>query len=143
MVMVDNHNADKMWQTLTEGLLEGKFPACITSVKMNLFDDRHKGDTLEKINVITRDFTKENEVRKAEKAIFEHIDSTWFGKPTDSIRVMKYKPDLYTHVNIFKNNKFGPVGGLRPSLYDNIYMKRAATPSAKGRRSQVANPGRG
>ena len=58
MVMVDGCNADKMWQTLSKCLLEGKFPECIISIKINLFDDRHNGDSLEKINVITSDFTK-------------------------------------------------------------------------------------
>ena len=137
MVMVDEHDADKMWQTLCEVLLEMKFPECITSIKINLYDDRHKGDTLEKINVITRDFTKVNEVREAEAAIFEH-------NPTDCIRVMKYKADLYTHVNIFRNNKFGgAVGGIAPSMYVSNHINRAATPSATRRRNRVPNPGRG
>ena len=145
MVMVHERNADKIWQNLTEGLLEGTFPACITSVKMNLFDDRHKGDILEKIDVITRDFTKVDEVRHAEAVIIDLIHKTWFGIPTDCIRLMKYKPDLYTHVNIFKKNKFGgAVGGLRPTLYDSNYITRAGAPTAARSRirNRVANPGR-
>ena len=128
MVMIDEPNADKMWQTLSEGLLEGKLPECITSIKFNLFDARHKGDTLDKINVITKDFTKVNEVRQAEEAIFEHIDSMLYGNPTEWIRVMKYKADLYTHVNIFKNNKFGGHKfGIPPSMYVSNRTKRGAT----------------
>ena len=142
MVMVDEQDADKMWQTLCEVLLDMKFPECITSIKINLYDDRHKGDTLEKINVITRDFTKEDEVREAEVAIIEHIRDS--GNHIDTLRVMKYKADLYTHVNIFKKNKFGgAVGGIQPSMYVSNHINRAATPSAAGRQSRVANPGRG
>ena len=73
MVMGNGCNADKMWQTLSKCLLEGKFPECIISIKLNLFDDRHNGDSLEKINVITSDFTKEKEVKKAELAILHHV----------------------------------------------------------------------
>ena len=142
MVMIHANKADKIWQTLSKGLMEGKFPECITSIKVNLFDDRHKGDSMEKINVITRDFTKEDEVREAEVAIIEHLRKS--GNPIDCIRVIKYKADLYTHVNIFKKNKFGgAVGGIQPSMYVSNHINRAATPSAAGRQSRVANPGRG
>ena len=130
MVMVNGCNADKMWQTLSKCLLKGKFPECIISIKINLFDDRHNGDSLEKINVVTSDFTNENEVRKAELAILHCVQKS--ENSTACIKVMKYKADLYTHVNIFKNNKFGGRNGIQPSMYVSKDVNRAGTRLAMG-----------
>ena len=45
---------------------------------------------------------------------------------------MKYKADLYTHVNIFKNNKFGGRYGIQPSMYVCKDVNRAGKRLAMG-----------
>ena len=88
---------------------------------MYLFDERGAGDHNAKINVYTKDFSNETEVRAAEKAIVEHLRDS--GIQLRKIVMMKYKAELYTHVNIFANNRYNGVG-IPPSLYTSIHVGR-------------------
>ena len=121
MILTGPYNANRMWQSIANGLLDGNFPRCIISTRMNLFDERGAGDTHVKINVYTPDFRKEDEVREAEVAIIEQLKRT--GIPLESIIMMKYKAELYTHVNIFVNNKFDGAG-IPPSMYTSTHVGR-------------------
>ena len=114
MITVDNCNADKIWQALCKGLLDGYLPDCIISMKMKLEDLRGKSDNSTKINVYTEDFNNEADVRAAENGVIEQLFRS--GLPTKGIKWMKYKAEVYTHLNIFTNNKFGG-GGIPPSMY--------------------------
>ena len=121
MILIGPYNANRMWQTIANGLLDGSLPECILSTKMNLFDDRGKKNQDVKINIYTKDFSNEREVREAETAIIELLKRS--GIPIESINMMKYKAELYTHVNIFVNNKFGGEG-IPPSMYTSTYVGR-------------------
>ena len=120
MILIGQYNANRMWQTIANALLDGSLPECIISTRMNLFDERGR-DQLAKINVTTRDFSNEREVREAETAIIDLLKSSSI--PIESINMMKYKAELYTHVNIFVNNKFDGVG-IPPSMYTGKYVGR-------------------
>ena len=132
MILIGPYNANRLWQAIANGLLDGNFPEGIISARMNLFDERGKRDQHVKINVYTRNFSKESEVREAEAAIIEHLKRS--GIPIESLHMMKYKAELYTHVNIFVNNKFEGVG-IPPSMYTSTYVGRG--------RAQGGTRGRG
>ena len=121
MIMIDEKHADEIWQALGKGLLSGYLPDCIISIKMKLSDLRGKADNTNKINVYTEDFSNEEDVRKAEDGIIEHLFRS--GISTERIKVMKYKAELYTHVGIFTQNKFGG-RGIRPSMYTGRHVSR-------------------
>ena len=121
MIFMGKNEMTRVWQAICQGILYGHFPKAITSTKMYLFDERGSGDHHAKINVYTTDFSNETEVRAAETAIVEHL------KDSDillrKIVMMKYKAELYTHVNIFVNNQYNGVG-IPPSLYTSIHVGR-------------------
>lgn len=121
MILTGPYNANKMWQAITNGLLDGDFPECIISTRIGIFDERGARDQHVKINIYTRDFSKESEVREAETAIIEYLKRS--GIPIESIHMMKYKAELYTHVNVFVNNKFEGVG-IPPSMYTSRFAGR-------------------
>ena len=99
MIITGPDIANRMWQAIANGLLnDGNFPECIISARIGIYDEGGSRDQHVKINVYNRDFSKESEVREAETAIIEHLKRT--GIPIESIRMMKYKAELYTHVNI-------------------------------------------
>ena len=114
MVTVDSRDADKIWQALCKGLLDGYLPDCIIAMKMKLEDLRGNADNSTKINVYTEDFNNEADVRAAENGVIEQLFRS--GLPLKGIKWMKYKAEVYTHLNIFANNKFGGVG-IPPSMY--------------------------
>ena len=134
MIMFGKCNPDKMWQAIARGLLDGSFPEGILSAKMNLHDDRGKSNEVVKINVYTKDFSNKREVREAETAIIERLKRCCTVVEFESIQTMKYKAELYTHVNIFMNNKFGGEG-IPPSLYTSTHVGRGSGNSNFGRGS--------
>jgi hypothetical protein len=89
MLMTGHFNRDKMWQLLCKALLESRLPEGIISIKMNVCDERDIGKDLVKINVVTRDFTKKDEVYEADKGIVELVKDS--GMPVDCVKVLKYK----------------------------------------------------
>ena len=121
MIMIDEEHTDKIWQALGKGLLLGYLPDCIISIKLKLEDLRGKANNSNKINVYTEDFSNEEDVRKAEDGIIEHLFRS--GISMDCIQVMKYKAELYTHVGIFAKNKFGG-GCIPPSMYTGRHVRR-------------------
>ena len=124
MIITDPDNANKMWQVIANGVLNAVFPESTISARIGIFDERGARDQHVKINVYTRDFSKEREVREAELAVIEHLKRS--GIPIESIQMMKYKAELYTHVNIFVNNKFDGVG-IPPSMYTSKHAGRGRT----------------
>ena len=121
MILTGPYNANKMWQVIANGVLNAVFPESTISARIGIFDERGARDQHVKINIYTRDFSKESEVREAETAIIEHLKRS--GIPIESIHMMKYKAELYTHVNVFVNNKFEGVG-IPPSMYTSRYVGR-------------------
>ena len=107
--------ADKIWQALCKGLLNGHLPDCIISMKIKLEDLRGKSDKSIKINVYTDDFSNEADVREAENGVIDQLIRS--GLPLKSIMWMKYKAQVYTHLNIFTKNKFDGIG-IPPSMYN-------------------------
>lgn len=114
MITVDTHSGEKIWQALCKGLLDGHLPDCIISMKMKLEDLRGNADNSTKINVYTEDFNNEADVRAAENGVVEQLFRS--GLPLKNIKWMKYKAEVYTHLNIFTKNKFGG-NGIPPSMY--------------------------
>ena len=121
MIFTGRNEITRVWQAVSQALLNGLFPEYITSTKMHLFDERGDGDHHAKINVYTKDFSNETEVRDAEKAIIDCLTESDFR--LQKITMMKYKSELYTLLNIFNNNKFNGVG-IPPTLYTSIHVGR-------------------
>ena len=66
-----------------------------------------------KVNVYTRDFCEEEEVRRVEQSIVSNLSV-----PPDHISMLTYKPEIYSHLDIYAGNKFGSQGrGIRASMY--------------------------
>ena len=141
MIITEPDTANRLWQAIVSGLLDDTFPEGIISTRIGLFDERGKKDQHVKINVYTKDFSNESNVRLAETAIIEHVKRS--GIPIDHIQMMKYKAELYTHVNIFVNNKFDGVG-IPPSMYTGKYVGRGrAQGGFRGRGGRGFGRGRG
>ena len=70
-----------------------------------------------KVNVYTADFTDEEEVRRVEDAISSNLSV-----PLGRVRFFCYKPEIYSHLDIYNGNHFGADGkGIKPSLYTSKY----------------------
>ena len=66
-----------------------------------------------KVNVYTADFTDEEEVRRVEDAIVSNLSV-----PLRRVRLFCYKPEIYSHLDIYNGNHFGADGkGITASLY--------------------------
>ena len=113
MVMTDVRYGDKLWEDLATALLNDRFPESVTSVRANLHDLRGRERKEFKVNVYTRDFGEEEEVRRVEQAIVSNLNM-----PLGNISMLTYKPEIYSHLDIYANNKFGSQGrGIRASMY--------------------------
>ena len=112
MIFTQARHGDKLWEDMATALLEGRFPEAVTSVRANLHDRRGQERLEFKVNVETRDFSKEDEVRSVEDVIVSNLNV-----PLRNIS-LTYKPEIYSHLNIYNGNHFGSSGrGIRPSMY--------------------------
>ena len=113
MVMTDVRYGEKLWEDMATALLKGSFPEAVTSVRANLHDERGEESNEFKVNVYTRDFSNEDEVRSVEDSIVSNLSI-----PVGRISLLVYKPEIYSHLDIYYNNHFGSSGrGIRPSMY--------------------------
>lgn len=95
---------DDIWQNLALAFAYDKFPEGTIALKVSPVDEfEPSGSNNHMIHVINRDMTDENEIILVERAI-----------RNVSIRAdLQYKPNIYTELGIYRNNRFG----IRPSVY--------------------------
>jgi hypothetical protein len=121
MVMTNYSNGEKMWQILCKALLDGRLPDDIISIKMNRFTGN-----LAKINVVTRDFTKEDQVYEADGVIVELIKDS--GMPVNCIKVLKYKVQLVSiNLSLQKRDAIGHKDSVGLSVYI-VYISASRWP---------------
>lgn len=95
---------DHLWRLVAYGVMEGKLGQC---AKVSPFDDIG-GHVKHVICIYNDTFTDAEEVFQLENAI----------RHACGIKCqMKYKPDVYTYLGVYRNNKWG----LRPSVYESVY----------------------
>ena len=112
MVRINTRYGDKLWEDMATALLNDRFPESVTSVRANLHDPRGRERNDFKVNVYTRDFGEE-EVRRVEQSILSNLSV-----PLKVFGLMIYKPEIYSHLDIYAGNKFGSRGrGIRASMY--------------------------
>merc|ERR1711874_206421 len=95
---------DDIWQNLALAFAYDKFPKGTIALKVSPVDEfEPSGSNNHMIHVINRDMTDENEIILVERAI-----------RNVSIRAdLQYKPNIYTELGIYRNNRFG----IRPTVY--------------------------
>ena len=95
-------HADRAWMKVLKLMVNGKFDDHVREANMDIFDDYTPfsgGQT--KICIVTEDFTKAMNVVELIRSV---IDKKMAKK-------IFYKPDIYSHLQIFSGNK------IRPSMY--------------------------
>merc|ERR1711874_475374 len=95
---------DDIWQNLALAFAYDKFPKGTIALKVSPVDEFEPSRSHNHmIHVINRDMTDENEIILVERAI-----------RNVSIRAdLQYKPNIYTELGIYRNNRFG----IRPTVY--------------------------
>jgi len=98
---------DDIWQNLALAFAYDKFPEGTIALKVSPVDEfEPSGSNNHMICVINRDMTDENEIIGVERAI-RNVGIR--GLRGD----LQYKPNIYTELGIYRNNKFG----IRPTVY--------------------------
>jgi hypothetical protein len=110
MVMAPGHQVDGLWLRITWAMELGKLPdGCVmanVSTASAATDDDSRNHVIELWN---RDFHDEDCILAIERSARQL-----------GVRLpMKYKPDIFTAVGIYRNNPWG----LRPAIYTSKYLK--------------------
>jgi len=105
---VGRQHLDALWMYLCSAIASEEAPMPCLAAKVNSVNDVEPiGQRQERseamISVYTRDFTDEDNVFEVERAL----------RKVPVKLQMTYKPDLYTSLGIYRNNKFR----LRPTIY--------------------------
>jgi len=101
---------DDIWQNLALAFAYDRFPKGTIALKVSPVDENEpSGSNNHAIQVINRDMTDENEIIGVERTI-----------RNVSIRSdLQYKPNIYTELGIYRNNRFG----IRPTVYKSMIKR--------------------
>ncbi|XP_031556947.1 UPF0696 protein C11orf68 homolog [Actinia tenebrosa] len=104
MIFANSDQIDELWFTVAKAVAAGKLgnAAKVSSKKPD--GNSHV------ICIYTKDFTKEDDVRRVEKGI----------RNAGILVGMQYKPDIYTNLGIYAKNKFG----IAASVYTSRAVKK-------------------
>jgi len=101
---------DDIWKNLGLAFAYDRFPKGTIALKVSPVDENEpSGSNNHAIQVINRDMTDENEIIGVERTI-----------RNVSIRSdLQYKPNIYTELGIYRNNRFG----IRPTIYKSMIKR--------------------
>lgn len=94
--------ANYFWKLIARGIVEGKLPSNCAKISSVLPDEENHV-----VCIYNKNFTDNKEVCLLEKGIRE------IGLKC----CLRYKPDVYTYIDIYRGNKWN----LRPTIYKSVY----------------------
>jgi len=103
------HDVDSTWMFLSSAVASEENPMPCVAAKITPVNDVEnvRGGKFHMVHVYTRDFTDEENVFEVEKAL----------RKIPIKQYLTYKPDLFSALGIYRNNKYG----LRPTIYSSSW----------------------
>lgn len=97
---------DDLWKTVAGGVVDGSIgPVCRSDVAAKVSPNDGSGQNV--ICVYNDDFADDEEVRELERTL----------RAAGIRKALRYKPDIYSQLGVYRNNRWG----LRPTIYESLY----------------------
>jgi len=110
MHQVSTDYVDKVWKMLAIAMAYGELSPAITSIKVSPKSAQGTHDSSHVIIAHNSDYQDTVQVMKAENLL----------RNAGLLGDLNYKPDIFSHLGIYRNNKWG----FRPSIYTSKMMKQ-------------------
>jgi len=115
LVHISPADVDRVWHDVATSMVNKSFGPNVLSAKVSSVSDESTVPSTDRSNkqvicIYNEDYTNMKEVLLVEKEL----------RRLKVYQRITYKPDIYSIVGIYRNNKFG----LKPTIYSSVYNKR-------------------